>query len=167
VSTAESTIIATLRLIRKPHLTALPRSSQACNINQTNRSSPLFARGYAAMGKAIGDSGRNMSYSCSWPAALGNNETEKPFDTMIADGCNLWRNWHDIGCGWSSVSSIVDHWGDYGPSLVASGGLHGDPGAPGGGHYHDMCAPLLRTGCCAAVNSIALNLSLATAPHHV
>lgn len=99
------------------------------------------------MGKAIGDSSRNMSYSCSWPAALGNNETAKPFDAMIADGCNLWRNWHDIGCGWSSVSSIIDHWGDYGPSLVASGGLHGDPGAPGGGHYHDMCAPP-SSDCC-------------------
>ena len=59
---------------------------------------------------------------------------------LMVSGCNLWRNWHDIGCGWSSVSSIIDHWGDYGPSLVASGGLHGDPGAAGGGHYHDMCA---------------------------
>ena len=84
-----------------------------------------------------------MTYSCSWPAALGNNETAKPFAGMIADGCNLWRNWHDIGCGWGSVSSIIDHWGDYGPSLAATGGLHGDPGAAGGGHYHDMdmCVP--------------------------
>eukprot|EP01046_Picozoa_sp_COSAG06_P096453 COSAG06_NODE_42556_length_380_cov_1.427046_1_plen_74_part_10 len=49
------------------------------------------------MGSAIGECGRNMSYSCSWPAALGNNESAKPFAAMTADGCNLWRNWHDIG----------------------------------------------------------------------
>lgn len=64
----------------------------ACNINNTNHSSTLFARGYAAMGAAIGECGRNMSYSCSWPAALGNDEGAKPFGAMIDDGCNLWRN---------------------------------------------------------------------------
>jgi hypothetical protein len=28
-------------------------------------------------------------------------------------GCNLWRNWDDIQCSWGSLSSIIDHWGDY------------------------------------------------------
>lgn len=73
------------------------------------------------MGQAIGACGRNMTYSCSWPAALGDNSSAKPFLQMAADGCNLWRNWHDIGCGWGSVSSIIDHWGDNGPVLAATG----------------------------------------------
>ena len=123
----------------------------ACNIpNDTkpDRSSPLFPQDFAAMGKAIGECGRNMTYSCSWPAALGNNETAKPFAAMIADGCNLWRNWHDIGCGWSSVSSIIDHWGDYGPSLAKTGGLHGDPGAAGGKHHTArFLYPIFRHVC--------------------
>ena len=63
------------------------------------------------MGHAMQASGRDMVYSCSWPAYLGSNETAKPFDAMIAAGCNLWRNWHDIQGNWGSVSSIIDHWG--------------------------------------------------------
>jgi hypothetical protein len=43
------------------------------------------------MGKAIGECGRNMSYSCSWPAALGDNSSQKPFVQMAADGCNTVR----------------------------------------------------------------------------
>ena len=54
------------------------------------------AAGYPKMGHALQSSGRDIVYSCSWPAYLGSNETEKPFAAMIAAGCNLWRNWHDI-----------------------------------------------------------------------
>jgi len=52
--------------------------------------------GYPAMGKALQESGRDIIYSCSWPAALGPDETTKPYDLMIDAGCNLWRNWHDL-----------------------------------------------------------------------
>merc|ERR1719174_886210 len=52
-----------------------------------------YPHGYAAMGKALQDSGRDIVYSCSWPAYTGSNESEKPFQTYINDGCNLWRNY--------------------------------------------------------------------------
>ena len=50
-----------------------------------------YAAGYPKMGKAMQASGRDMVYSCSWPAYMGSNESTKPFDAMIAGGCNLWR----------------------------------------------------------------------------
>ena len=56
-----------------------------------------YAKGYPAMGHALQASGREIVYSCSWPAYCGSNETSKPFQAMIDGGCNLWRNWHDIG----------------------------------------------------------------------
>lgn len=92
-----------------------------------------FAHGYPKMGHALQASGRDIVYSCSWPAYLGGDETKKPFDKMIAAGCNLWRNWDDIQGNWRSLSSIIDHWGDYGPTLQATAG----PDGPYGGHWHD------------------------------
>jgi alpha-N-acetylgalactosaminidase len=80
------------------------------------------------MGAALEASGRDIVYSCSWPAYIGDNESTKPFNTFIMDGCNLWRNWDDIQCDWGSLSSIIDHWGDYGSVLA--------PWA-GPGHWHD------------------------------
>jgi len=76
-----------------------------------------YATGYPAAGAALQTSGRNITYSCSWPAYLGSDESSKPFGDMIAAGCNLWRNWGDIQCNWGSLSSIIDHWGDYGSAL--------------------------------------------------
>lgn len=81
------------------------------------------------MGKALQNSGRDIVYSCSWPAYLGDDESKKPFDEMINAGCNLWRNWEDIQNSWESMISIIDHWGDYGTSLQKAGGPH---------HWNDM-----------------------------
>ena len=55
--------------------------------------------------------------SCSWPAYLGGNESAKPFDRMIAAGCNSWRNWEDIQCDWGVLSRIIDHWAQYGSAM--------------------------------------------------
>merc|ERR1719191_1333430 len=57
---------------------------------------------------------------------------------MIEAGCNSWRNWDDIQCTWKSLSSIIDHWGDYGSSLVPFAGP---------GHWHDMDMLLIGNGC--------------------
>eukprot|EP00931_Biecheleriopsis_adriatica_P101704 TRINITY_DN76789_c0_g1_i1.p1 TRINITY_DN76789_c0_g1~~TRINITY_DN76789_c0_g1_i1.p1 ORF type:complete len:432 (-),score=70.60 TRINITY_DN76789_c0_g1_i1:22-1317(-) len=97
-----------------------------------------FATGYPAMGAALKASGRNITYSCSWPAYLGSNESAKPFSDMIAAGCNLWRNWNDIQCNWASLSSIIDHWGDYGAVLQTWAGP---------GHWHDMDMLLIGAKC--------------------
>ncbi len=52
-----------------------------------------YPAGYALMGAALESTGRDIMYSCSWPAYIGDNETQKPFGAFVMDGCNLWRNW--------------------------------------------------------------------------
>ena len=49
---------------------------------------------------------------------------------MIAAGCNSWRNWEDIDCGWSSLVQIIDHWGEFGPELAHWAGPGHWCGAP-------------------------------------
>merc|ERR1712062_633303 len=49
--------------------------------------------GYPLAGAALQATGRNITYSCSWPACLGSDESKKPF------------------------GSIIDHWGFYGEVL--------------------------------------------------
>lgn len=88
-----------------------------------------YITGYPSMGAALQKSGRNITYSCSWPAYLGSNESSKPWNAMIDAGCNSWRNWHDISNSWGSISSIIDHWGDYSVTLQ---------GSSGPGHWNDM-----------------------------
>ena len=54
----------------------------------------MLLSGYPAMGAALQATGRDIVYSCSWPAYLPPDESTKPFDKFIAAGCNLWRNWY-------------------------------------------------------------------------
>mmetsp|Transcript_2852 Transcript_2852/g.4447 ORF Transcript_2852/g.4447 Transcript_2852/m.4447 type:complete len:438 (-) Transcript_2852:264-1577(-) len=77
-----------------------------CNNNISN-----YQQGYTTFGNAL--RGKNIVYSCSWPAYLGNNELTKPYTAIAASGCNLWRNFQDIQCSWNSLASIIDHWGEY------------------------------------------------------
>ena len=67
---------------------------------------PGYESGYPAMGAALAASGRNVTYSCSWPAYLGDNETAKPFNSFAAAGCDTWRNWNDVDNSWSSIVTI-------------------------------------------------------------
>ena len=97
-----------------------------------------YKSGYAAMGSALEASGRDIVYSCSWPAYIGDNETTKPFGTFIMDGCNLWRNYADIQCSWGSLSGIIEHWGTYAPVLAPFAGP---------GHWHDMDMLLIGNTC--------------------
>jgi len=104
-----------------------------CNNDQAG-----YAKGYPAMGTALQASGRNIAFSCSWPAYLGDNESEKPFADMIDAGCNSWRNWEDIQCTWASVSSIISHWAEYGHVMAPFAGP---------GHWHDMDMLVIGAGC--------------------
>ena len=98
-----------------------------------------YASGYKAMGEALRASGRDIVYSCSWPAYINDgNESKQPFATYINYGCNLWRNWDDIQCSWGSLSSIIEHWGMYGEELVPYAGP---------GHWHDMDMLLVGANC--------------------
>jgi len=74
------------------------------------------------MGSGLLATGVNITYSCSWPAYLGDNETTKPWGDIINAACQTWRNWDDIQCGWDSLASIIEHWGTYGAYLASFAG---------------------------------------------
>ena len=97
-----------------------------------------YPAGYPAMGDALVATGRDIIYSCSWPAYLGSNESAKPYAKMIASRCNLWRNWADIQCSWSSLSSIIAHWGEYSEVLAEVAAR---------GHWNDPDMLLIGNGC--------------------
>eukprot|EP01061_Rhynchopus_euleeides_P035119 TRINITY_DN59185_c0_g1_i1.p1 TRINITY_DN59185_c0_g1~~TRINITY_DN59185_c0_g1_i1.p1 ORF type:complete len:412 (+),score=155.12 TRINITY_DN59185_c0_g1_i1:139-1236(+) len=94
--------------------------------------------GYPAMGEALKGCGRDIVYSCSWPAYLGSNESTKPFDAMISSHCNLWRNYADIQCNWNSLANIIAHWGQYGEVIAKYA-------APG--HWNDPDMLLIGNDC--------------------
>lgn len=107
---------------------------------------PGYVTGYPKMGEALRASGRDIVYSCSWPAYLGSNETAKNYTAMIDAGCNLWRNWHDIQNSWESLSSIIEHYGEYSADLAKVAGV----GPVNGGHWNDMDMLLAGAGVLTA-----------------
>lgn len=94
-----------------------------------------YKTGYPAMGAALQASGRDIVYSCSWPAYLGNDETTKPFASFIDAGCNLWRNFIDMGPTTGYMKGILEHFGNYSSWLQTWAGP---------GHFHD--ADMLLVG---------------------
>ena len=114
-----------------------------------------YKEGYALMGAALEKSGRDIVFSCSWPAYLGDDETTKPFATMINDGCNLWRNFIDMGPTVGYLQGILEHFGNYSEYL----GLWAGPG-----HWHDPDQLLLGSDAIsddAAASQLALYSILA------
>jgi hypothetical protein len=98
-----------------------------------------YPAGYKRMGAALEASGRPIAYSCSYPAYTNfNNETLQPYSTLIMDGCNLWRNYHDIQCSWGSMLNIMNHFGEWGSVLAPYAGP---------GHWHDPDMLLIGSGC--------------------
>mmetsp|Transcript_16239 Transcript_16239/g.48275 ORF Transcript_16239/g.48275 Transcript_16239/m.48275 type:complete len:346 (+) Transcript_16239:1-1038(+) len=106
-----------------------------CNIDPD---ASAYATGYPKMGAALEASGRDIVFSCSWAAYLGDNETAKPFDDFVDAGCNSWRNWADIQCNWDSLKGIIDHWGNYSDVLQS---------AAGPGHWNDADMLLVGNDC--------------------
>jgi len=100
-----------------------------CNIKHTD-----FQAGYQAFGDALVKSGREIIYSCSWPAYLGDNETAKPYEAMVSAHCNLWRNWKDITSSWTRMNAIIEHFGQYSQYLST---------VAGPGHWNDLDMLLL------------------------
>lgn len=94
-----------------------------------------YPTGYPALGNALQESGRDIIYSCSWPAYLGDDESAKPFASFIAAGCNLWRNFIDQGPTIGYLQGVLEHFGNF--SQVLS--LWAGPG-----HWHD--ADMLLVG---------------------
>ena len=90
-----------------------------------------YEEGYELMGHFLKKSSSSSSkqaptYSCSWPAYLGDDETQKPYKTFLKDKCDLWRNWNDIDCSWDSLSSIIEHYGNYSSFLASISGIDGE-----------------------------------------
>lgn len=76
------------------------------------------------MGAALQASGRNITFSCSWPAYLGDDEATKPFAAFIEAGCNLWRNYLDMGPVAGYVAGIIKHFANYSEVLSEWGPGH-------------------------------------------
>ena len=68
-------------------------------------------QGYPDFGKFLNATGRPIVYSCSWPD-YQLAEGQEPNYKLIAEHCNLWRNFDDIDDSWDSVLSIIDYYGN-------------------------------------------------------
>lgn len=68
-------------------------------------------KGYIQMGSFLNQTGRSMTYSCSWPFYQLISGME-PNYTKIAEHCNLWRNFDDIEDSWKSLQKIIKFFGD-------------------------------------------------------
>lgn len=85
------------------------------------------ALGYPKMAAALNATGRRIAFSCSWPAYEGGLPPKVNY-SLLADICNLWRNYDDIQDSWRSVLSILDWFVDYQDILQP---------AAGPGHWND------------------------------
>ncbi|XP_052277678.1 alpha-galactosidase A-like isoform X2 [Dreissena polymorpha] len=68
---------------------------------------------------------RPILYACSWPACSGSQTKYK----LVAQHCNMWRNFVDIRDDWSYVYNTIDFYGNntYGFREVAGPGNWNDP----------------------------------------
>ncbi|KRX91344.1 Alpha-N-acetylgalactosaminidase, partial [Trichinella pseudospiralis] len=64
-----------------------------------------FSTKYPKMAKALNLTGRKILMSCSWPYYT---YPEKPPYPLIAQHCNMWRNYQDVQMNWNSVLKIID-----------------------------------------------------------
>ncbi|XP_061668003.1 alpha-N-acetylgalactosaminidase [Syngnathoides biaculeatus] len=78
-------------------------------------------QGYPRMSKALNATGRPIGYSCSWPAYQGGLPPKVNYG-LLAEICNLWRNYDDIQDSWDSVLNIVDWFFDNQEVLTAAAG---------------------------------------------
>eukprot|EP00933_Yihiella_yeosuensis_P046336 TRINITY_DN41854_c0_g1_i1.p1 TRINITY_DN41854_c0_g1~~TRINITY_DN41854_c0_g1_i1.p1 ORF type:complete len:419 (+),score=67.14 TRINITY_DN41854_c0_g1_i1:179-1258(+) len=70
-----------------------------------------MAADYPAFGKALNKSGRQITYSCSWPAYMPHNcEGSDGCMASLVEHCNLWRNYADVIDTWDSVQGIINFW---------------------------------------------------------
>ena len=83
---------------------------------------------YPKLSKALNATGRPILYACSWPDYMRGAGLPIPYDLM-AENCNLWRNYDDITDSYSSIYGIMSYWKDKSPELtkVAQPGAFNDP----------------------------------------
>eukprot|EP00923_Selenidium_pygospionis_P042947 GHVN01074060.1.p1 GENE.GHVN01074060.1~~GHVN01074060.1.p1 ORF type:complete len:536 (+),score=89.10 GHVN01074060.1:4361-5968(+) len=88
--------------------------------------------GYEKWGDALRSVGRDMVFSCSWPAyQIANGDPSNfPWQKMHAMGCDMWRLYGDISNDFSSVLNIVNYMAKYQDTLhevQSSNGGFNDP----------------------------------------
>jgi alpha-N-acetylgalactosaminidase len=83
---------------------------------------------YPLLSELINNSGRDIVYSCSWPAYIYFNGLPLQYN-LLAKYCHLWRNFDDIEDSWSSVCGIMNYWGNANNEMVnvARPGAFNDP----------------------------------------
>jgi len=74
---------------------------------------------YPELGRLLNQTGRQIVYSCSWPAYYHYMSRDRqrlisnydvPYEAMRDAGCNLWRNWRDIDTSWDAIKAIIKYW---------------------------------------------------------
>ncbi|XP_022098907.1 alpha-N-acetylgalactosaminidase-like isoform X2 [Acanthaster planci] len=93
-----------------------------CNSNVTT-----MKKGYPEMTRYLNATGRPILFSCSWPdyeraAGIPINYT------LVAENCNIWRNYDDINDSWGSITGIIDYYNKTQDTLIP---------AAGPGHFND------------------------------
>jgi hypothetical protein len=63
---------------------------------------------YTLNSQLFNATGRQMVFSCSWPAYANVNNITTPY-TYVASICNLWREWYDVRDSWDSWTEILDY----------------------------------------------------------
>jgi hypothetical protein len=97
------------------------------------------------MGAALERSGRDITYSCSWPdyemcdvLHQCGNISAVDWGAIVDAGCSQWRVWRDINCRAADLFEVIDHFGDTQPAMVA---IHGP------GRWFDADQLLIGAGC--------------------
>ncbi|XP_003264870.1 alpha-N-acetylgalactosaminidase [Nomascus leucogenys] len=118
------------------------------------------AQGYPKMAAALNATGRPIAFSCSWPAYEGGLPPKVNY-SLLADICNLWRNYDDIQDSWWSVLSILSwfvehqdilqpvagpgHWNDPDMLLIGNFGLSLEQSRAQMALWTVLAAPLLMS----------------------
>jgi len=130
----------------------------------------VYNERYKVLGDAMNRTGRPITYSCSWPAYLGNDESKKPFDKFVEAGCDTWRNWADIQNDFRSVTAIINHWATYNKTLTGFTKGYHDPdmilaGSDHSGHMMSLDQARIQLSVWSIVAApLILSNNLATVP---
>ncbi|XP_071786710.1 alpha-N-acetylgalactosaminidase-like [Asterias amurensis] len=84
-------------------------------------------KGYPEMTKYLNATGRPILFSCSWPDYERGRGIKINY-TLVAENCNIWRNYNDIQDSWTSILGIIDYYASQQDVLVK---------AAGPGHFND------------------------------
>lgn len=86
--------------------------------------------GYEMFGNFLNDTGRDVVYSCSYPAYLGGLPAQVDYK-WLGSVCHQWRNYFDIDDSFYSLLKIIEWYGDHMDALRKFSG-------PGKWHDPDM-----------------------------